>query len=117
MIFGVFRALGPGPINICLDNAPSHTARITKERLEEMFDNVYFQTSKSPDLSMLDAGVFPWMEREQQARGALTAQEIRDSTMAVWRALKPEMLGKVANRIRRNAQKVVDLNGGNFYSE
>ena len=37
---------------------------------------------------MLDAGVFPWMERQQQASGATTTDEIRGSVMGVWRALK-----------------------------
>ena len=66
---------------------------------------------------MLDAGVFPWMERQQQASGATTKEEIRGSVMGVWRKLQPSMLKKVADRVRRNATKVVELNGGNFYSE
>ena len=66
---------------------------------------------------MLDVGVFPWMERQQQASGATTTEEIRGSVLGGWRALPPSMLKKVADRVRRNARKVVELNGGNFYSE
>ena len=66
---------------------------------------------------MLDAGVFPWMERQQQASGAPTKDETRGSVMGVLRALKPEMLGKIADRVRRNAEKVVEQNGGNMYHE
>ena len=66
---------------------------------------------------MLDEGVFPWMERQQQASGATTTEEIRGSVLGVWRALKTEMLGKVADRVRRNATKVVERNGGNMYHE
>jgi len=59
------------------------------------------QTAKSPDMSMLDAGLFPWMERQQQASGATTTDEIRGSVMGVWRALKPEMLGRIGDRMQR----------------
>ena len=66
---------------------------------------------------MLDAGVFPWMERQQQTSGASTTEEIRGSVLGVWGALQPSMLKKVADRVRRNAMKVVGQNGGNFYHE
>ena len=71
------------------------------------------QTPKSPDFSMHDAGVFPWMERKQQKKGATTTGEIRASAMAVWKALKPSKLEKNVDRIRRSATKVVtvELNG------
>ena len=110
-----FRTLGPGPISIILDKAPIHTAKVAKEKLEQLFDYVYFQTPKSPDLSMCDAGVFPWMEREQQRRGARSKREIRATVADVWKELKPAMLKKVADRVRRNCLKVVELKGGNFY--
>ena len=41
------------------------------------------QIAKSPDLSMLDAGVFPWMQRQQQTSGATTKEEIRGSALGV----------------------------------
>ena len=66
---------------------------------------------------MLDAGVFPWMERQQQASGATTTEEIRGSVLGGWRALQPSMLKKGADRVRPNATKVVGQNGGNFYDE
>ena len=110
------RALGAGPIVIWLDRGSRRTAKATRRKLKELFDHVC-QTPKSPDLSMLDAGVFPWMERQQQASGATTTEEIRGSVMGVWRALQPSMLKKVADRVRRNATKVVGQNGGNYYHE
>ena len=94
--------MGAGPISICLDRAPVHTAGVSRKKLEELFDNVYFQTPKSPDLSMCDAGVFPWMEREQQRRGARSKREIRATVADVWKALKPAMLKKVAGRVRQS---------------
>ena len=66
---------------------------------------------------LLDAGVFPWMERQQQASGAPTKDETRGSVLGVWGALQPEMRGKIGDRVRRNATKVVEQNGGNMYHE
>ena len=66
---------------------------------------------------MLDGGVFPWMERQQQESGATTKEEIRGSVLRGWRALQPSMLKKVADRVRLNATKVIGENGGNFYHE
>ena len=66
---------------------------------------------------MLDAGVFPWMERQQQTSGASTTEEARGSALSGWRALQPSMLKKVADRVRLNATKVVGQNGGNYYHE
>ena len=108
------RALGTRPVAIWLDGAPAHTVTATQRKHKELFDHVCLQTPKSPDLSMLDAGVFPWMERQQQESGATTTEEIRGSVMGVWRKLQPSMLKKVADRVRRNATK---LNGRDFYDE
>ena len=105
------------PVAIWLDGAPAHTVTATQRKLKELFDHVCLQTPKSPDLSMLDAGVFPWMERQQQTSGASTTEEARGSALGGWRALQPSMLKNFADRVRRNATKVVELNGGNFYSE
>ena len=38
--------------------------------------------------------------------------QIRGGVLGVWRALQPSMLKKVADRVRRNATKVVELKGG-----
>ena len=111
------RALGTRPVAIWLDGAPAHTVTATQRKLKELFDHVCLQTPKSPDLSMLDAGAFPWMERQQQESGATTKEEIRGSVLGGWRALPPSMLKKVADRVRRNATKVVGQNGGNYYHE
>ena len=66
---------------------------------------------------MLDAGVFPWVERQQQASSASTTEEARGSVLDGWRALKTEMLGKVADRVRRNATKVDGQKWWNFPHE
>ena len=50
-------------------------------------------------------------------KDATTTEEVRASAVAVWKAFKPSKLEKNVDRIRRNATKVVELNGGYFYSE
>ena len=57
----------------------------------------------------------PWMERE--ATGAHSKEEIAAAVEACWGRLTPDILQKVAARVRRNArgQNTFDLKGGNFY--
>ena len=85
--------------------------------LQELFDEVINQPGKSPDFSMLDAGVFPWMEREVEDAGATTKEEIRAAVKRVWDSLDEDMLGRVAKRVRTNMENVIALKGGNFYTE
>ena len=75
------------------------------------------QPGKSPDTSMLDAGVFPWMEREVEDRGCITKGDIDTAVNAVWRSLTTETLVRVADRVRRNLACIIEVNGGNYYAE
>ena len=59
----------------------------------------------------------PWMEREVEAACAHSKEEIIVAVEACWDRLTPDILQKVAARVRRNAQNTFDLKGGNFYSE
>ena len=34
-----------------------------------------------------------------------------------WKLVTPEMCKKISKRVRKNMAKVVELKGGNFYSE
>ena len=67
--------------------------------------------------SMLDTGVFPWMERECENRGYVTKSDIEVAVKAVWGSLTTETLGRVADRVRRNMHNIVKMNGGNYYDE
>ena len=111
------KVLGPGPIAFWQDKAPGHRAKATQELLEKLFDEVVNQPGKSPDTSMLDAGVFPWMEREVDERGCTSKADIHKAVMSVWRSLEPEMLVRVAERVRRNMASIILMKGGNFYDE
>ena len=111
------RILGPGPIAFWMDKAPGHKANATMQLLARLFDEVLVQPGKSPDTSMLDAGVFPWMERECENRGCVTKSDIEAAVKAVWGSLTAEKLGRVADRVRRNMHNIVKMKGGNYYDE
>ena len=112
------RLLGPSArIAIWFDKAGVHKSKATLALCHELFHEVILQPGKSPDMSMLDAGVFPWMEREVESRGATTKAEIRAAANAVFAAPTPMMLGRVADRVWRNIENVIRMKGGNFYAE
>ena len=109
--------MGPGPIHLHLDRAPSHIYGDTIALANSLFTTVTPQPGKSPDTNMCDAGLFPWMEREVEAACAHSKQEINAAVEACWDRVTPDILQKVAARVRRNAQNTFDLEGGNFYDE
>jgi hypothetical protein len=114
------RILGPGPpIGIWLDRAPCHIAKETQAELLRLFgDNVVLQPPSSPDLNMLDSGVFPNMQRKVNLKGANSIVDIRKAVNAVWDAdITTEHLSKVAGRVRRNLVMIKKLKGGNWYIE
>ena len=57
------------------------------------------------------------MERNVEEQGAKTSEEIDSACRDVWDELDESMLVKCAERVRRNAKKILDLNGANFYRE
>ena len=64
------------------------------------FDELEMAAGKAPDMSHLDAGVCPFMEREVEDAGAETADEIRAAVAAAWKKLTPEMCKKISNEAR-----------------
>jgi len=114
------RVLSPGtPIGIWLDRAPCHVARETQAELTRLFGkNVVLQPPSSPDLNMLDSGVFPNMQKKVNLRGANSIVDIRKAVNDVWdAAITSEHLSKVASRVRRNLIMMKKLKGGNWYIE
>lgn len=103
------------------DRAPSHIAKQTKEKLDELFDEVVFQPGKSPDTNHCDAGVFPYMERVQQDsicwEDEDDAQKLRSSVHAAYAKVDANFCRRVANRVRRNMKKIIAKDGGNYYNE
>jgi len=52
-------ALAWSVVFIILEKTPCYTGKVAKAKLEALFDNAWYQPGKSPDLSMLDDGLFP----------------------------------------------------------
>ena len=100
-----------------MDRASAHTALITQEMAKKHFAEVILQPGKSPDMNMLDAGVFPTMERRVERLAAGTKSEIDDAVSVVWNGLSSETLQGTAAKVRSNMRRVLELDGGNFYSE
>lgn len=109
-------ALGPGPIRLWCDRAPSHTGAV--EEMQQIFDEVVMQAARSPDTNCCDAAIFPYMDRlQQQECGSGQLDEIRRSTRAAWDKLTESSLLRIANRVRRNMKKIIAMKGGNWYTE
>ena len=81
------------------------------------FDDIELAAGKAPDMSQLDAGVCPHMERVVEASGAHTLDEIRAAVAAGWKEITPDVCERISMRVRRNMLKVIELKGGNFYDE
>ena len=111
------KLLGPGPIDIEVDKAPSHKACANDGSLGKLFDKVEVLAGKAPDMSMCDAGFCPWLERKIEDAGATTADEIRTAATQAWATIDRTMCERVALRVRKNMQQVARLKGGNFYAE
>ena len=64
------KALGPGPIYLWWDRASCHRSKASMAAAASIFDGVILQPPKSPDMNIMDAAVFPWMERIFAKSGA-----------------------------------------------
>ena len=112
------KLLGPGPLSIEIDRAAAHQALFNDGTLEEFFEaEAVLAAGKAPDMSPLDAGVCPYMERMVEKAGAETAAEIRKAVTKAWSGLNAEICKRIMLRVRRNMQTVMRLKGGNFYRE
>ena len=112
------KRLGDGPLRLLHDRAPCYTAFCSDGTLEELFDGgVEIAAGKAPDMSHLDAGVCPHMERAVNAQGAETEAEIDAAVNKVWKKITPEFCTRVSKRVRTNMDNVILLKGGNFYKE
>ena len=90
---------------------------MTVKFLEDLGFTVISQTARSPDFNMLDAFVFPAMERECNKKGALTKAEIRTAVADTWRKVTVAECKEAHKRVIKNMKKSIELEGGNFYKE
>ena len=103
------------PLEIMLDNAPGHVSKFSKQELSKHFKIVHFQPPSSPDFNMLDAGVFPYLEREMNKQGAKTQEQIRKAVPEIWKKVTPDMCTHVVARVKKNMQTAIELHGGNYF--
>lgn len=115
--FAAKKLLGPGVINIVLDRASSHTSKCTQLKLAEIFDNVIVQPPKSPDFNLLDAYVFPQLEKKCNKKGAVSHDEIERAVKAVWKTVTKETMQQAVKRVKTNMGESIGQRGGNFYCE
>ena len=105
-------------IRIVMDKAPAHISKKTKEWVKEAgFDELVLQSPTSPDFSLLDASIFPTLEKECNDCGAVSVAEIEAAVKKVWRKVDIAACKKAAERVAKNMEQSIKLNGGNYYSE
>ena len=101
-----------------MDKAPSHKSKATKKNiLDAGFAELVLQSPTSPDFSLLDASIFPTLEKECNKAGAQTKAEIEEVARKIWRQVTKHTCEKAAKRVELNMEQSVKLKGGNFYSE
>ena len=105
-------------IRLVMDKAPSHSSNATKANvLEAGFEELVLQSPTSPDFSLLDASIFPTLEKECNKAGAQTKAEIEKVVQKIWRQVNKHNCEKAAKRVELNMDQSVKLKGGNYYSE
>ena len=112
------KVLGPGPIDVEFDKAGAHQALVGDGDIPKIFGGEgRLAPGKAPDMSPLDAGACPFLERAVEAAGAETLQEIRAAVRKAWKTVDAAMCVAIMKRVRRNMSKVIGLKGGNFYRD
>lgn len=112
------KVLGPGPIDVEFDKAGAHKALVADGDIEKIFGGkAYLAAGKAPDMSPLDAGACPYLERVVEQEGAQTKQEIRAAVKRAWKKVDKGVCEGIMKRVRRNMSNVIRLNGGNFYRD
>lgn len=103
------------PLEIVLDNAPGHKSKFSQKELSKYFKKVHFQPASSPDFNMLDAGVFPYLEREMNKKGAKTKEQTLKAVPEIWKTVTPEMCTNVVARDLVNMKTAIELQGGSYF--
>ena len=77
-----------------------------------------FQSPSSPEVNMLNAGVFPNMQARAGEKNATATAQVRAAVHAVWKeAVTPEHPQRAAARVCRNMKQVESPRGGNWCKE
>jgi hypothetical protein len=118
------KKLGAGPIVIWFDRTSCHTSAATRGFLEALGFTILTQSPRSPDFNMLDAFVFPALEKACDKAGAITKADIKKVVAKIWKLVTPAECTKAKKRVLLNMAESRDcevngvkLPGGNFYAE
>jgi hypothetical protein len=109
--------LKKGPLYIMLDRASVHRSHITTAALEAAGFTVITQPPKSPDFNLLDAFVFPRMEKWCNEMGAITKDEIKKAVKDCYSRISKDMCAAAVRKVKANMAQAIKLKGGNFYDE
>ena len=107
--------LGPGPLTLVVDRASCHVSRESKKEIAKWFQNIQVQPARSPDFNLLDASVFPTLEKRCNEKGAVTHEDIKKAVKDIWTLVTPDTMEKAVRKVKKNMQKSVKLAGGNYY--
>jgi hypothetical protein len=108
------RLLGPGPVTLVVDRASCHVSKASKVQIDKWF-KIQIQPPRSPDFNLLDASVFPTLERECNKSGAVTHEQIKKAVAKIWKLVTPATMEKAVRKVKRNMAKSVELKGGNYF--
>ena len=109
--------LRTGKVYIMLDRASVHRSTVTLEAIKAAGFTVIDQPPRSPDFNLLDAFVFPAMERWCNGLGAITKTEIEAAVGRCYAKITPEMCEQAIRKVKANMGESIKLKGGNFYME
>jgi hypothetical protein len=113
------KALGITKPVLIYDRATVHKSKATQAELDRVFGSGYHeqQAAKSPDTNNGDAGVFPNAARVTACSGAANKDEVMAVVTKWFKTVDTQMLEAVDDRVLRNYERILELNGGNFYDE
>jgi hypothetical protein len=109
------KVMGPGPITIVIDRASCHVSKFSKAELAKWFAIIGIQPPRSPDFNLLDASVFPTLEKECNKTGAVTHEQIKKAVAKIWKQVTPESMERAVRKVKRNMDKSITLKGGNYF--
>jgi hypothetical protein len=86
-----------------------------RRKLGAWFADIQIQPPRSPDFNLLDASVFPTLEKECNKSGAVSHEQIKKAVASIWNLVTPTSMGKAVRKVKRNMEKSVELKGGNYF--
>ena len=96
------------------DNAPVHTARVSRDTIHAYDIATIDLPPYSPDLNLIKQ-VWSWMKNWIEARwgtARVGLEDIRYRVLAAWQALPSDHLQRLIESMPRRLQQVIDRNGG-----